>query len=201
MGTSTKILIGALITALLAWLTYSGMCTAGNGGVAGAAGSGAVAGDSSSGTGAADGTNSTGSDTTEVTPASAEVVEACQADINNLMASKTIEFQSGSGYVAENNPVVLEIAAELKKCAGTQIEVQGHTSLTGTAETNQNISQLRADNVVKALVAAGVPQGQLTAKGYGATQPLVNARTSAANTKNQRTVLSVTSAAAATEGQ
>ena len=45
MGSSTKILIGALLTALLAWFTYATMCTVGAaGGIDGnAAGAGAVA--------------------------------------------------------------------------------------------------------------------------------------------------------------
>jgi OmpA-OmpF porin, OOP family len=130
-------------------------------------------------------------------PATAAAVEACQKDINALMTGKTINFQSGSAYLAENNAILDEVAAALKPCAGTSVEVQGHTDLSGVPETNQKLSQERAERVVAALVAKGVPVERMTAKGYGATQPLENARGNAANAKNRRTVFSVTAAAAA----
>ncbi|MFC4293312.1 OmpA family protein [Sphingorhabdus arenilitoris] len=194
MGTSTKILIGALITALLGWLTYGAMCAAsGNLGSSSAASGSSAA--STDGAATADGAASSAG-AAAAAPATAQAVAACQGDINALMGSKTISFQSGSAYIGgDSQAVIAELADQIKKCAGLQIEVQGHTSLTGGAETNQNISQARAQNVVDALVKAGVPAVQLTAKGYGSSQPLENAQTTAANAKNQRTVLVVTSAA------
>ncbi len=133
-------------------------------------------------------------------PASKEAIAACQTDINKVMAGKTINFQSGSAYLAENNAVLDEVAAALKPCAGMAVEVQGHTDLSGAPETNQKLSQERAERVVAALVAKGVPTDRLTAKGYGSSQPLENARGDAANAKNRRTVFAIAAAAAAPEG-
>lgn len=131
-------------------------------------------------------------------PATKEAVAACQGDINTLMAGKTINFQSGSAYLAADSDALLtELATALTPCAGTKVEVQGHTDLTGSAEINQTISQARAEAVMKALTAKGVPADRLTAKGYGPSQPLENAMTTAANAKNRRTVFSVASASAA----
>ena len=133
-------------------------------------------------------------------PASKEAIAACQADINQVMAGKTINFQSGSAYLAENNAVLDEVAAALKPCAGMAVEVQGHTDLSGAPATNQTLSQERAERVVAALGAKGVPTERLTAKGYGSSQPLENARGDAANAKNRRTVFALAAAAAAPEG-
>ncbi len=133
-------------------------------------------------------------------PASKEAIAACQQDINKVMAGKTVNFQSGSAYLAENNSVLDEVAAALKPCAGMAVEVQGHTDLSGVAETNQILSQERAERVVAALVAKGVPKERLTAKGYGSTQPLENIRSAAANAKNRRTVFAIAASAAAPEG-
>lgn len=133
-------------------------------------------------------------------PASKEAIAACQTDINNVMAGKTINFQSGSAYLAENNAVLDEVAAALKPCAGMAVEVQGHTDLSGAPATNQTLSQERAERVVAALVAKGVPTDRLTAKGYGSSQPLENARGDAANAKNRRTVFAIAAASAAPEG-
>lgn len=145
-----------------------------------------------------------GGDAEEETPASAEAVASCQGNINELMSGKTINFKSGSAYMAaESTAIVAEIGAALKPCAGTSVEVQGHTDLTGGAEVNKTLSQSRADTVKAELVKLGVPEGRLSAKGYGSDQPLENARTSAANAKNRRTVfvVSAAGASAANEGE
>ncbi|MEQ1538152.1 MAG: OmpA family protein [Sphingorhabdus sp.] len=130
-------------------------------------------------------------------PASKEAIAACQQDINQVMAGKTINFQSGSAYLAENNAVLDEVAAALKPCAGMAVEVQGHTDLSGAPATNQTLSQERAERVVAALVAKGVPAERMAAKGYGSSQPLENIRSAAANAKNRRTVFALAAAAAA----
>jgi OmpA-OmpF porin, OOP family len=130
-------------------------------------------------------------------PASKEAVAECQKDINTLMTGKTINFQSGSAYLAENNAVLDEIAAALKPCVGMSVEVRGHTDLSGSTDTNQKLSQDRAERVVAALVAKGVPAERMTAKGFGSSQPLVNARGDSANAKNRRTEFAVSAATAA----
>jgi OmpA-OmpF porin, OOP family len=133
---------------------------------------------------------------TATTPATKEAVAECQGDINTLMAGKTINFQTSSSYIAaDSNALIGEIVTALKPCAGMKIEIQGHTDLTGNAVVNQKLSQDRADKVMQALVTKGVPAGQMTAKGYGQTQPLENAMTQAANAKNRRTVFSVAASA------
>ena len=133
-------------------------------------------------------------------PASKEAIAACQTDINKVMAGKTINFQSGSAYLAENNAVLDEVAAALRPCAGMAVEVQGHTDLSGAPATNQTLSQERAERVVAALVAKGVPTDRFTAKGYGSSQPIENIRSAAANAKNRRTVFAIAAVAAAPEG-
>lgn len=134
-------------------------------------------------------------------PATKEAVAACQGDINALMTGKTINFQSGSAYLAADSTAIIdELAKALTPCAGTSVEVQGHTDLTGSADVNQTLSQARAETVAKALTDKGVPAERLTAKGYGSSQPVENARTATANAKNRRTVFSVAAAGAAPEG-
>ncbi len=113
-----------------------------------------------------------------------------------------VNFKSGSAWLApDSTKLIGEVATVLKPCAGTKIEVQGHTDLKGQPTSNQELSQARAESVLKALVDAGVPADRLTAKGYGSSKPLENATTFTANAKNRRTVFSVASAAAPEGGK
>ncbi len=180
MGTGSKILVGAALSALVAYFGYNASCNTGNF---------SPSNDASAG--------QTAAATPAAVPATAEAVASCQGDVNTLMTGKSINFQSGSAYLAADSTALIgDIAKALKACAGTQVEVQGHTDLIGSAEINQNLSQSRAETVVKSLVDQGVPATQLSAKGYGATQPVENARTAEANAKNRRTVFAISTAGA-----
>ncbi len=191
MTTPLKILLGALLTGLLAWLTYNATCRATQ--------------DVAATTGVNAASTATAAPAVEA-PASKEAVASCQSDINSLMTGKTINFQSGSAYLAaDSNAVIEELAKSLAPCAGTRVEIQGHTDLVGGADLNQTLSQSRAETVMKLLVEKGVPADRLTAKGYGASQPLENTINPAANAKNRRTVFAVSASTAApaatTEGK
>jgi OmpA-OmpF porin, OOP family len=134
-------------------------------------------------------------------PATKEAVAECQGDVNAITSAKTINFRSGSAYLAaDGNAVIDEIAKALTPCAGTSVEIQGHTDLTGNADTNAKLSQQRADVVMGELVKKGVPAERLTAKGYGSSQPVENGVNEAANAKNRRTVFAITAAGAAPAG-
>lgn len=195
MSTSAKIILGALISALLGWLSYNTVCNASGAAIS----TGAPA---KSATGSAPGSTANAPSAGTAPPASVEAARACQSELDALTKTKIIEFQSGSAYIApESLTAIKELADRIKQCAGTQIEVQGHTDLTGGAAVNQKVSLARADSVVDELVKLGVPAAQLTAKGYGSAQPLVNGLTSAANAKNRRTALVVTTSAISSGGQ
>ena len=126
--------------------------------------------------------------------ASAEDVAKCQGDIDTVVAGKNINFKSGSAYVPPASlPLIDELVAIVKPCSGINLEVQGHTDLIGNADGNARISQARADAVMKVMVEKGIDAALLSAKGYGASQPIENARTYAANAKNRRTVFIVSS--------
>jgi OmpA-OmpF porin, OOP family len=189
MNSNIKILLGALLSAFIGWAMFSNACP-GNGEAAVAAAAPAAA------------TGETPAATTTPAPAAtAEAVAECQGDINAVMTGKTVNFQSGSAYLAnDGNTLLDDVAKALKPCAGTNVEIQGHTDLIGGAEINQTLSQSRADTVKQALVTRGVDAARLTAKGFGASQPLENARNAEANAKNRRTIFVISAAAAAPQG-
>ncbi|HOC43913.1 MAG TPA: OmpA family protein [Thermoanaerobaculales bacterium] len=67
-----------------------------------------------------------------------------------------------------------------------KVEIQGHTDSTGTAKWNATLSQRRAESVMKYLVSKGVPAAQLTAKGFGPTNPVASNDTPEGRAKNRR---------------
>ncbi len=70
--------------------------------------------------------------------------------------------------------------------------VTGHTDTSGNAQHNKELSQKRAEAIVKQLVAKGVKPGEIEAVGMGAEQPLVKPdNTPAKKAKNRRYELQV----------
>ncbi|HEU0036125.1 MAG TPA: OmpA family protein [Kofleriaceae bacterium] len=66
------------------------------------------------------------------------------------------------------------------------VEIQGHTDELGDDAVNLALSERRAREVVRYLVAKGVDASRLTAAGYGETQPLDRAHVPSAWAKNRR---------------
>lgn len=137
-------------------------------------------------------------------PATVAAVADCQAKVNAAIAGKTINFSSGGANIAaDSQPLIDAIATDLKDCAGTSVEVQGHTDASGGDAANLRLSEARAAAVVAALTAKGVTADKISAKGFGETVPLDPANTPAAYAQNRRIEFKVaaSSAAPAAAGQ
>lgn len=183
MSNTMKLLLGALATALLAWFLH-GPCKFGARCAEASLAAGSAAGAATA--------------SAPEAPATAEAVKACQQGVDSVIAGKTINFASGGAEISvESQALVDAVAAGLKDCQGTSIEIAGHTDLTGGDAANLALSQRRADSVAKALTDRGIPAARLVAKGYGEGKPLEAAMTSAANAKNRRIEFQVATTAAA----
>lgn len=67
-----------------------------------------------------------------------------------------------------------------------RIEIQGHTDNSGTADHNKILSEQRATAVKDWLVAHGVTEDRVVARGYGQDKPLVPNVTSSNKARNRR---------------
>lgn len=67
-----------------------------------------------------------------------------------------------------------------------KFEVQGHTDNTGSAATNQTLSEQRAQAIVDKLVELGIDKKRLTAVGKGQTSPIADNSTDEGKAKNRR---------------
>jgi len=72
------------------------------------------------------------------------------------------------------------------------VEISSHTDSRGTYEYNQQLSNRRAEEVVKYFISRGISTTRLTWRGYGKTQMIYpNARTEAEHQANRRTMFRV----------
>jgi OOP family OmpA-OmpF porin len=88
-------------------------------------------------------------------------------------------------------PELDNAATVIEDNPGVNIEVQGHTSSTGTAEYNQRLSERRALAVKKYLSGKTHAAPTLTVRGYGLTQPIDTNETEAGRSNNRRVQLEV----------
>ena len=77
----------------------------------------------------------------------------------------------------------------LRQQPGLRLQVQGHTDNQGDSTLNRQLSQQRAEIVCRYLVAGGIADGRLQAKGYGGSRPLADNRVPALRARNRRVVL------------
>jgi outer membrane protein OmpA-like peptidoglycan-associated protein len=66
------------------------------------------------------------------------------------------------------------------------IRIEGHTDSSGSAETNRQLSQQRAEAVLRALAERGVSAARMTAAGLGASAPLADNATAQGRRENRR---------------
>jgi OOP family OmpA-OmpF porin len=125
------------------------------------------------------------------TPAGVAVdADGCPIKVDVVLEGVTFETNSAV-LTAGSKPVLDEVAKGLKVHHRLKVEVQGHTDSTGSAVYNMGLSQRRADAVRDYLVSQDVPAGQLSAKGYGKTQPVASNATAAGRAQNRRVVMHV----------
>jgi len=114
-------------------------------------------------------------------------------------------FSSGSG---ELNPdgkaemlkvaqALITIGREIPDDINWVLRVDGHTddiplSGTGKLQDNWELSSARATSVVRYFISEGVPANRLVAAGFGEFQPLEDADTDEARSKNRRIELKLT---------
>lgn len=117
-------------------------------------------------------------------------VARCQAATDAVLAARKVVFLPNSDQLDEV-AVIAALAEQMEPClaAGLRAEIGGHTDTSGNADQNLILSQQRAERVRAALIANGLPDQALTAKGYGARQPISENNTAEGRVKNRRTTV------------
>lgn len=115
------------------------------------------------------------------------------ADLTAALNQTTMTFESNSATLSPSSREILRIAAKALAGApdGTHVVVGGHTDSQGDPVANLALSRQRAQAVVDALVALGVPAGRLSARGQGSNQPIADNRTGEGRAANRRIAYTV----------
>ena len=114
-------------------------------------------------------------DVVELVPGDAVILQNIQFEFNS--AALTADSESG----------IQILTGFLKRNPELKVELAGHTDNVGNDNYNLKLSSDRAETVRKALIANGIEETRLTAKGYGATKPMVSNDTEEHRALNRRT--------------
>jgi len=121
--------------------------------------------------------------------ASLPTVDECVADIKRIGVERKITFEPGSAVVDSSAQPTLDKLAQLfRQCevVDFEIEIGGHTDSQGSEGGNQRISEQRAVAVLEELLLRRVKRTQLTAVGYGESQPIADNETEEGREANRR---------------
>ena len=88
--------------------------------------------------------------------------------LNNMnLDIENIYYDFDKWYIRPDAEVELDKLVQIMKENPVNIELGSHTDCRGTAEYNKDLSQKRAESVVRYIVLQGIASTRLSAKGYG----------------------------------
>ena len=120
------------------------------------------------------------------TPAEARVFREADTIILRLIG---LSFDSGQSQMKQQN---FDLLAKVEKAIDvfprSEIIIEGHTDAYGGDESNQILSQERAESVQQYMInAMRIPSYRLIATGYGETRPISSNETESGRARNRRT--------------
>ncbi len=105
---------------------------------------------------------------------------------------ENVEFDFGKSSLRPESSATLDNLVDyLNRKASERIEVGGHTDNVGSDQKNLVLSLERAKSIVQYLVAKGIDNDRLVAKGYGAEEPIEDNATDEGRQKNRRTEVKI----------
>lgn len=120
-------------------------------------------------------------------------IEMDKIKVNQRFELKDIYFDFGKATLRPESEAELDqLKAFLIDNPSIIVEISAHTDNVGPAKANSTLSNNRANSVVSWLVEKGIPQSQMTAKGYGMSQPIAPNNTEENRQKNRRVEFKIT---------
>ena len=111
-------------------------------------------------------------------------------EANGFISTNAIRFDSGSAVLKpESGGILGEILMMLQEHGDLDLLIEGHTDSDGSDESNQTLSEARAEAVAAWLIENGIDAGRLDTVGHGESQPVSDNSTAEGKAENRRVVL------------
>lgn len=105
---------------------------------------------------------------------------------------ENVLFDTGKSTLKSSSYAELnELVNLLKLKPEINIEIAGHTDNVGSNDSNQTLSENRANTVMKYLSDHGIDSDRLQAKGYGSSYPVADNSTETGRKQNRRTEIHI----------
>ncbi|PHI21867.1 hypothetical protein CEQ90_00850 [Lewinellaceae bacterium SD302] len=105
-------------------------------------------------------------------------------------AIQNINFETASATLtAESRSVLDRVEDILRRYPGYMLAIGGHTDSVGSAESNQKLSNRRAESVYTYLVGKGIIAARMSYAGFGETMPIADNRYKDGREQNRRVTL------------
>ena len=115
---------------------------------------------------------------------------AAAAPAPQTLTLEGVNFDFDKSFIRQEDVSNLDQdVATLKEWGDVKVEVAGHTDSIGTDNYNMGLSLRRANAVRDYLISKGIAAENLSAKGYGESQPVADNQTAAGRFKNRRVEL------------
>jgi len=136
----------------------------------------------------------------ELTSDQAQITQL-QNQLKVTMVNEILFPEGGYRLSTKGEQTLAKIAPTLSNLPGQQIIVQGFTDnvpiggeLRSRFPSNLELSSARADDVARYLTSKGVPQGTISAQGFGETRPVASNDTPQGKAKNRRVEIVISAA-------
>jgi len=104
----------------------------------------------------------------------------------------SVNFNTGSAELRTDAYVLLaQNVLVLMANPDMKVEIGGYTDNTGTEASNKKLSEMRAENVKKYLVAKGISASRISVKSYGASSPISDNDSEGGRALNRRVELRI----------
>ena len=108
-------------------------------------------------------------------------------EAGSSMVLEGVTFETGSATLTAGSITILDnVYQSLIDHPEVEIEIRGYTDAVGSAATNLDLSQRRADSVMDYLINRGIDFNRLRAIGYGEANPIAPNDTPEGRAQNRR---------------
>ena len=108
-------------------------------------------------------------------------------ELNGRIVVRDIYFDNNKYVIKPKSyPALEKIVTMLKEHSDTEVTIEGHTDANGSTESNQLLSENRANAVKKYLVSQGIKSSRMSTVGYGEEKPVHKGNDETAWAMNRR---------------